>query len=382
MSDAHVLQVLQPTHGGVAGYVSFLVDRLCRRGWAVTVMAPEDLAVAGDLRRAGATVLPLALRRRPDPVGDLRAAAAIRRAAREVGAEVIHAHSTKAGLAAGLAASGRRTASVYTPHAWAFTMDVALPARIAYAGVEAAMVRGFHGRVITVSEHERREALRWRVGRADRIEVVHTGLAAPSHRPPRDEARAALGLDGDRLVAAWVGRNHRQKQPEQLAPLVRRLGADATLVALGTELAGSEQARAIEAEGGRVLADGTDPGLLYSAADVLVLTSAWESFPLVTLEAMLAGLPVVAYGVGGLPEQVQDGVSGVLVELDDLDGLAEAVRRLAVDPARRSAMGAAARARVADRFPPERTVDRVEAVYRELSRAGRSSAAVPGAGGR
>ena len=107
---------------------------------------------------------------------------------------------------------------------------------------------------------------------------------------------------------------------------------------------------------------------LYAEADVVVVPSVWaEPLSRVLLEAMRLGRPVVATRVGGTPEAVEDGVTGVLVEKADPDALAQAVAQLLLDPARRARMGAAARERAARFFDEERLVDALLAVYREAA---------------
>jgi glycosyltransferase involved in cell wall biosynthesis len=108
---------------------------------------------------------------------------------------------------------------------------------------------------------------------------------------------------------------------------------------------------------------------LLSIADVLLLPSSQESFGLAGLEAMACEVPVVASAVGGLPEVIENGVTGFLHPLEDLDGMAASAVELLRDPARHRAMAIAARERVADRFCADRVVPMYEACY---AAAGRS----------
>lgn len=101
-------------------------------------------------------------------------------------------------------------------------------------------------------------------------------------------------------------------------------------------------------------------------ADVLLSTSESESFGLSIAEAMATGAPVVAYRVGGIPEVVEDGVTGVLVRPFDLAALAEAAVKILLCPALRARMGEAARRRIVERFSPAVILPRYEALYRSL----------------
>ena len=118
-----------------------------------------------------------------------------------------------------------------------------------------------------------------------------------------------------------------------------------------------------------------DPRVLLAAADVLVLTSAWESLPFCVLEAMQAALPVVAYDVGDLSSQVADSGSGFLVRPFDLDEMARRVGLLVEHPALRVALGEAGNRRLAERFSYAAMVAAVDGVYREALALGAASSA-------
>ena len=196
---------------------------------------------------------------------------------------LVHGHSSKAG---GLAALAGRTAgvpSVYTPHAWAFQMRNPLLIRAALAGGEAALVR-LHDAVVTVCGDEADAARRWRVAPEDRIHVVVTPGSTPSAPPAgtRTAARRRLGLPADDVVVGWVGRTGRQKQPEELVALGPQVPPSATIAALGHGLQSDTalEPRDSAAPGSAVLGEGTDAEDLLTSADLLLMTSAWEGFPL------------------------------------------------------------------------------------------------------
>jgi glycosyltransferase involved in cell wall biosynthesis len=210
------------------------------------------------------------------------------------------------------------------------------------------------------------------------IERVPPGYS-PLPEPPSDlRAANRFGFDGPYLL--FVGRLASNKGLPELvaafAELAREHG-DAHLVLIGADggmgPAIRDAARRHDvAARVHLLGHVADDALLaaaYRDARALVLPSEYEAFGLVLLEALAEGTPVVASRVGGIPEVVEDGRSGLLVPPHDVAALAGAIRRLWTDPTLARRLGATGRAEVVPRFTWDRTVDRIEAVFREVGRA-------------
>jgi glycosyltransferase involved in cell wall biosynthesis len=358
----HVLQVFQPDIGGVPRYAAALAQGLVANGWRVSVACPPNAWVCDNLRSAGIEILPMHAARGPRPWQDARAIRKLVRWCREREISLIHGHSTKAGLLVAMAGRITGVPSIYTPHGWAFEMEVPPPLRLTYALAERQFARRCHAAVMTVSAFERGDAERWRVTPRGQIQVVRTGLPEMPHID-KAAARRALGVDEEGTVAAWVGRTGPQKRAGDLAAIARALGEEVTVVALcdgihGTPLAGEL------AEAGVVVADpGCGPATVYAAADIMLHTSQWEACPLVVLEAMAAGLPVVAYSVGGVPEQVQAGRTGHLVERGDVEMLCQCVLALARNPDVRRRMGEAGHQRATRVFNYGAMLERIMQAY-------------------
>jgi glycosyltransferase involved in cell wall biosynthesis len=371
MRRPHVLQVFQPNVGGVPAYVANLGRGLAALGWRMSVAAPAEHSAAAEIDEVAERRLVIDSASGWSPRADARALRTLVDFTRSEGVDLLHAHSSKASLLAGLAGVMTGRPSVYTPHTWAFQRSGSRLAAASYAAVEAALAHRCHRRVVVVSESEERAAARWRVVGGDALRRVRSGLPPAPASPSRADARRELALDPDVPVAAWVGRLHRAKRPEDLAPLAARLRGKALVVALGQELAGSPQGEALEAAGGRV-APPCEARVLLAAADLLVMTSAWEALPFCVLEAMQAGLPVIAYDVGDLRAQVVDGGSGFLVSPFDVAGLARRVRLLVDDPDLRAVLGAAGRRRLDTHFSYEAMISSIDGAYREVIAASRA----------
>jgi glycosyltransferase involved in cell wall biosynthesis len=212
-----------------------------------------------------------------------------------------------------------------------------------------------------------------------KLRLVYNGIDAPAFARElidKRQARARLGLDRSSLVISIVANLHPYKGHADLLRalsfIADRLPADWTLVATGRDIAGSKamlHGLAVElglARQVRFLGERTDLPAILSAADIHVSAAHTESLPNNILEAMCAQLPIVATKVGGVPEQLVDGTSGLLVPARAPYPLAAAIERLAGDAELRNRLGRAARERVGTAFPVERPVAALEDIYGSL----------------
>ncbi len=227
-------------------------------------------------------------------------------------------------------------------------------------------------RLIAVSEGLRRTYERIGVT-PERFVTVPNGVAQQTSRLSRQEARRVLGLDPDRPVVVTIGRLTHMKGQWHLIDAVPGLVADfpdVAVVLLGDgPLRESLQSRATArgvAEHVVFAGHRPDARRLLAAADVFILPSRHEGMPLAVLEAMEAGLPVVATRVIGSAEVVDDGVTGSLVRQGDPAALGAAIGRLLADPALRRRQGTAGRRRYEACFTRERMADETAAVYESV----------------
>lgn len=228
------------------------------------------------------------------------------------------------------------------------------------------VARGVADRCTFISRCGARELTGSRDGGA----VIHNGIAAPpTANPPTDRPPVLL-------YAGTAGPSKRWELLPALMSRVRTRVPAARMVVAGFDP--RRHPRFVEAVARFGLADafdfvgavdGDDLDALYRSATALVVPSCYEGLPMVALEAMSHGLPVVATRAGGIDEAVIDGVTGRLVQVDDLDGLAAAAAEMLLDPAAALAMGEAGRHRVIEQFDVDRQVDAYLAVYQGLVRA-------------
>jgi glycosyltransferase involved in cell wall biosynthesis len=190
----------------------------------------------------------------------------------------------------------------------------------------------------------------------------------------RPEARAAWrgaeGFGADEVLIASVGRFEPQKNPLALIEAFARVPVGRLVMAGEGSLveAARLKARKLGVEGRvRFLGVRTDVAEMLSACDIFALASDWEGSPLAAMEAMAAGLPAVATAVGGVPELVEDGVTGILAPRGDLQALGNALEALAGNQRLRREMGDAARER-SKRFEVSAMVEAYAALFQEMVR--------------
>jgi glycosyltransferase involved in cell wall biosynthesis len=204
---------------------------------------------------------------------------------------------------------------------------------------------------------------------ARKIHVVPLGLPIPANPPTKTEARSRLGLPAGAFVVSALGRLVAYKGIGDLIESLSRLPdpqSSSRLVVAGD---GPERA-ALEAQAADRLKERAlflgyveDTSDLYAASDIFVLPSQEEGFGLVYLEAAFHGVPSIGYNVGGVPYAIEDGKTGLLVPLCDLDALSKAIQRLRDDEVLRKSLGDNAKTRALERFTESASAERYLQVY-------------------
>jgi glycosyltransferase involved in cell wall biosynthesis len=371
-SALRVLHVTQPTDYGVAHYVRDVVAGQVAAGWTVEVACPNHGALRDQIVASGARHVPWTATRSPGP-GVVHEAARLRRVVQLSRPDVIHLHSSKAGLA-GRAAIRRSHPTIFQPHAWSFLAGAA-PVRAAARQWERQASR-WSDAIVCGSRGEQRNGVRagidarWHVV-PNAIDVAQFPVAGPRER---DHARSVLGL-GNELLVVCVGRLCHQKGQDVLLeawPAVRAAVPTAQLVLVGDGPDRSHIDRHLPA--GVSLAghqDDVRPWLW--AADVVAQPSRYETMALSMLEAMASGRSVVAADIEGAREALgpERGVAaGGLVTPDDPAGLGVSLVRRLTTPGLAAAEGLLARRRVEARYDARAVTVGLEAVVDDVLRSG------------
>jgi len=367
--------------GGPAVHVILLAHGLRARGFETVLVAGQESPHEGSLRDLAATMqvhpvwLPeLGRALRPDR--DLVALAKLVRLLRRERPAIVHTHTAKAGALGRLAARWAGIPIIlHTFHGHVFNGYF----HPAVARLFLAIERGLAAAstmIVTLSEGQRQECLRLGIGSPETVVVVPPGLELERYLASplsKGVARRQLGVRPEVPLVGIIGRLVPIKDHETFllaAADLHRLRPEVQFLIVGDgELrpALERRARAIGLDGSvRFLGWRRDLEYLYADFDLVVLSSLNEGTPVSLIEAMAAGLPVVATRVGGIPDLVADGKTGLLVPPRDPGALSRAMQLLLDDPCRRREMGALGRQVVAPLHGAAALIERMSGLYDSL----------------
>lgn len=343
LSVTHV--VLSLDLGGLERVVLDLIRQADALGQVPSVVCVDRRGQLADTAESlGARVVCLD----KGPGLKFKAMGAFDRVLRDLRPDVIHSHQIGALFYAGPVARKRRIPVVHTEHGKHFPGSF----KTNWLG---RISGGFADRFLCVSKEIADLVVKVGVTRRSRVGFQANGIDVRSFRPippaERPALRQSLGLPGDGVVIGTAGRLAEIKRYDRLISAFAALKSthpDLSLVFVGDgPLRGELEAQAASLGlAGSVHFAGyqSDPRPYLQAMDVFALTSRSEGMPLSVLEAWASGLPVVVPDVGGLPDMVSDGETGLLVDASDGTALVDAFRRLIADPALAARIGEAGRA--------------------------------------
>jgi glycosyltransferase involved in cell wall biosynthesis len=353
--------ITRSDHGGAQVAVLDIVRHL-PSGYEPVIAAGEHGFLEDECRKAGIAFRFISSLVQPmHPLRDVRALWQLSSLIKQERPSLIHSHTSKAGLIGRTAAWLTGTPSVFTAHTWSFDEGVPTIQRMLSIPMEK-FAAALGGKIITVSDANTAKALAHSIAPASEIVRVWNGIpdcetrAFPGRSrpatiisvarmvPQKDFAtllRGAVGLKGDwRIQLVGDG-------PERpgLEALSRQLKLQDRVEFLGRRL---------------------DVGHLLAQADIFVLASHWEGLPISILEAMRAGLPVIASDVGGVKESVIDGITGFVAPPRDPGRLRSHLQMLIDSPGLLKAMGQAGREAFEAHFHIDASVRMTLGVYAQV----------------
>ena len=368
--------------GGAQENTMLTAQLLDKAQWAVTVVSGPQTGSEGSLieavrERGIELVLEPTLVREVNPVKDFLALIQLTKLMRGGGYQIVHTHSSKAGILGRWAAKFAGVpVIVHTVHGWGHH-DRQHPLVRAYYIILEKITLPITDKLIAVTGKDIEKGLRDGIGRAENYTVIRSGIELDRFGHPqvaRAETRAAWGIPQDVPLIGSVTRLSPQKAPldfVRAAAIVARQYPAAWFMMVGDGPLRAE-VEALAAEVGiaeRLVLTGLrrDVPELMAAFDIFVLSSLWEGLPRVLPQAMATGLPVIVTACDGSAEAVASGVNGFLVPPGEPQSLAQQVLVLLDNPALIAQMGAAGRQR-AQEFSDQGMVAAIANLYQELLR--------------
>lgn len=334
----------------VAGKYGWLTEQLAIKGIEISVI--DELVREISLKKDWATVYK------------------IRNIIKKWRPDIVHCHSSKAGIVGRIAAFMEGVPSVFTAHGWAFTEGVPFFKRVLYSVIENIMLN-ITSKCFCVSEYDRCLAKKWFLRDSHKIITVHNGIGDDGLQ--RDAIVRMLD-NGSILRLIMVGRFSKQKDHMLLIKSVYDINkkypgqVHLSLVGDGDLFAAANQYVVANNLGDFIvlLGESTCVDSLLTQSDVFCLISNYEGLPISIIEAMRAGLPVIASDVGGNNELVVDGVNGYLVSRGDRKGLVQAIEKLIKDRTLITEFGKRSQEKFRMEFAFSAMMQKIESAYRDV----------------
>lgn len=369
--------------GGAQVHVRDLAAALKHAGHEPVVLCGGNGPWLEQLRTRHIPVIKLRhMARSISPLRDLRALFELRSRLRKLAPDLVSTHTAKAGWLGRLAAYSLGLPVMFTAHGWTFTDGVAENASRVWRVLER-MAGRWADKIVTVSEFDRELAVAARIASADRIVTIHNGMPDVS-----SDLMANAGREPPHLV--MVARFEEQKDHRTLLLALSSLQHLPWRISFigGGPLEASMQALCAQhhlSDRVTFLGARSDVANILADAQIFVLCTHWEGLPRSIIEAMRAGLPVVATRVAGVPELVEHEVTGLLCDARDQKAVAANLEKLLVSPSLRDAMGVKGRQRYLAAFRFEHMLAKTLEIYADVIAHGsrpraRIAAAVNAAG--
>lgn len=354
--------------GGAQTHLMEVVRYMHRAGHDVSVVTGTTGWLTNELAAIGVDyeILP-DLVREINPAKDIKTINYICRIMEDKHPDIIHCHSSKAGIVGRIAGAIKNIPAVFTAHGWAFTSGVSPAKRIIYAAIEHVML-GITKRVICVSEFDRKLAKRWFLHNYNRVITVHNGIA------DKKFSNSTVREYSLPLKLVSVARFSHQKNNMELIRAVEQINklysGSLQLNMVGDGPLLSEAQAYVESykleDDVHFLGSRTDVDDILNQNDIFCLISNYEGLPISIIEAMRAEMPIIASDVGGVNELVQDGVNGLLIPRGNIFELVDKLKYILEHKDLIKSMGEASRKIYEEEYNADRMNQKILSVYNEV----------------
>ncbi len=302
---------------------------------------------------------------------DLSAIVHIRKIIKKYNPDIVYLHSSKAGAIGRIANLGLKNRSLYNPHGWAFNMNCSSIKKKIYLYIEK-LLAPLCTFIIAISDFEKECAIENKVCKVDKIKVIYNGIDIDEYEEKKKRftlTREELGIPEDAYVIGTVGRLTEQKAPDTFIKAAKKIKdkyPKAFFIMVGDgELKGKvkEIIKGSNLENSVLITGWVDEPMKYiELFDQAMLLSRWEGFGLVLPEYMIAGKPIIATDVDGIPNLINND-NGILVKMDAVNEIAVASETIINDTEKCEFMIKNAEEVVRSKFNIKRVIEEFEKIY-------------------
>ncbi|MDD2807003.1 MAG: glycosyltransferase family 4 protein [Patescibacteria group bacterium] len=365
--------VTQSEWGGAQRYIFDLANEFKAKGYQVAIAAGGDEELFDKLKQQGIQTYQLKnLVREINPLKDIAAYFEIKKLLKNFAPDILHLNSSKAGVIGAMA--GRHTGIkkiIYTVHGFVFNEPMSKLKKIIYVWAEKFSAR-YKNKLICVSEYDRQTGIQNKITNANKLITINNGIQKIDFNST-NEARLKLHLPENKIIVGTVANFYLTKGLSYLIDASKTVitdWPDILFVLVGDGRLRPSLENKISELGlkNSFILLGRQPSDFYKllkAFDIYCSASVKEGLSYTILEAMQAGLPIVATKVGGIPEMIQDKSNGLMVPPADKQALAGAIIELIKNKNLAATLGRQAKIDFENKFSLDKMIFKTEKVYRE-----------------
>ncbi len=368
-----VLHVSATSTGGVGLNLLLLARHMNREAFDLTFALPEDSHFFKEIEATGVRVKRLSISRSPLKAVNLKGYREIKALLRSGRYDLVHSHTSVGGYLGRLAAHSMGVPAIWSIHGWAFNYPRGSRLYRKALYMLERWIDRYTRHYVAVCAKMRDIGVENGLCQEDKVTVIYHGIDAAAINRGAVDLRSDLKIGQERPVVGAVGRFEEQKGLDTFVRAARLIkdrfrGVKFLLVGDGPLRPEIEEQIGVEGLTADFILTGwtTRVADYMKTMDIFCLPSRWEAMPLIVLEAMAMGKPIVATEVGGVGEVLRDEGADFLLRPDDAEGLAEAVLVLLGDRAKREALGTANREKIKTTYTLERMIRRYERLYTDL----------------
>lgn len=339
MKKIKVLHITQAVIGGTLEYIKLFFTNIDKEKFDVELACPSYGPMKDEIEALGFKVYVINMQREINLISDFKAYKELKALIKQVKPDIVHLHSSKAGVIGRFAAYKNKIPNIYNPHGWSFAMDVSNKKKMAYSLIERICSK-YCNYIINISDDEQKLAIKYKISSEEKMKVIYNGIDVNKYKVVYDRKKVLneLNIPEDSFVIGMVGRITRQKSPETFVNIAYKLKdkiKNSYFILVGDGELRSEIDELVNklniSNRVRITGWTNSVNKYISVFNIGMLTSKWEGFGLALTEYMAAQKPVVASDVGGIKNVVINDFNGILVNPKDVNGFCDAIIKIRHD---------------------------------------------------